>query len=132
LNQLYTFRKEERLSSKKEIELLFNEGAAFYANPFRIIYLKKEESASFGASILISVPKRRFKRAVKRNRVKRLVREAYRLNNSNLKILLDEKATKLLIAFIFVGIEVPNYDLVEQSVQKAINELINRLQCVEQ
>ena len=73
-----TLRKSERLDKKKVIEKMFAGGSrSFSVFPLRVVYLPVEE-LEVSASILISVSKRRFKRAVKRNRVKRQIREAYR------------------------------------------------------
>ena len=77
----YTLGKKERLNSKTLIERLFLGGSkSFPAFPLRVVYMSVEpvEEDMAAASILISVPKKRFKRAVKRNLVKRQVREAYR------------------------------------------------------
>lgn len=89
----YTLNKSERLDSKKLIERLFaGENKSFPAFPLRVVYmpLTPEENVA-DASILISVPKKRFKHAVKRNRVKRQVREAYRHNKH---ILLEALKAK--------------------------------------
>ena len=75
------FGKEERLCSRKAIDKLFNGGGShsMASFPLRLVYLADNESAAdAGTRLLISVPKRCFKRAVKRNRVKRQIREAYR------------------------------------------------------
>ena len=73
-----TLHKVERLDKKKIIEKMFAGGSrSFSVFPLRVVYLPVEELEA-DASILISVSKRRFKRAVKRNRVKRQIREAYR------------------------------------------------------
>ncbi|MFD2286822.1 ribonuclease P protein component [Pedobacter petrophilus] len=77
---MYTFRKEERLCSRKHLDLLFKNGSSFLLYPFRISYLFIDESASVPAQVVINVPKKRYKRAVDRNLLKRRIREAYRLN----------------------------------------------------
>ena len=82
-----TLRKSERLDKKKVIEKMFAGGSrSFSVFPLRVVYLPVEELEA-PVSILVSVSKRRFKRAVKRNRVKRQIREAYRKNKS---LLVDE------------------------------------------
>ena len=89
----YTLGKKERLNSKTLIERLFLGGSkSFPAFPLRVVYMSVEpvEEDMAAASILISVPKKRFKRAVKRNLVKRQVREAYRKNKH---LLLDALAS---------------------------------------
>jgi len=102
----YTLNKDERLCSKKLIERLFAGGnRSFPTFPLRVVYMPlSPEENSAEASILISVPKKRFKHAVKRNRVKRQVREAYRQNKH---ILLDalkaqETPCKMVLAFIWL------------------------------
>ena len=83
-NKRYTLSKEERLSWKRYIDLLFEKGQSFVAFPLRVVYLPLEEEMSAPVSILISVPKKKFKRAVKRNLIKRQVREAYRVRKYDL------------------------------------------------
>ena len=81
----HTLSKEERLSWKRHIDRLFTEGRSFVAFPLRVVYLlSDEEGMPVRASFLVSVPKKRFKRAVKRNRIKRQVREAYRMHKYDL------------------------------------------------
>ena len=71
----YTLSKAERLSWKRYIDLLFLRGQSFVAYPLRVVYLPVEETLSVPVSFLVSVPKKKFKRAVKLNLVKRQVRE---------------------------------------------------------
>ena len=91
----FTLPKEERLCSRKALEKLF-EGSnkSIMAYPIRVVFQKTEET---GIRIMVSVSKRFFKRAVKRNRIKRQLREAYRLN----KHLLSPTAGGLNIAFLW-------------------------------
>ncbi|MDR0659076.1 MAG: ribonuclease P protein component [Mediterranea sp.] len=99
-----TLCKAERLCSKLQIEKLFSGGSrSFSVYPLRVVFMpvKREEGAL--ASILISVSKRRFKRAVKRNRVKRQVREAYRKNKHELLGFLNERTEGMAIAFIYLA-----------------------------
>ena len=119
-----TFKKEERLSKQKEIDLLFEKGASFIVYPLRIVYVEKPPVSGTEAAVLVSVPKKRFKQAVKRNRVKRLIREAYRLNKQTLLQSLREKEKGLLIGFLFVGNELPKWKVVEAAVVKALTILI--------
>ena len=77
VNRRYTLSKEERLSWKRYIDLLFAKGQSFVAFPLRVVYLSVEKEETLApVSILISVPKKKFRRAVKRNLIKRQVREA--------------------------------------------------------
>jgi ribonuclease P protein component, eubacterial len=126
LNGPHTFRKEERISSEKEIDFLFENGTSFISYPLRVVFCEKEMPASAQFSVLISVPKRKFKRAVKRNRVKRLVREAYRLNKSTLT-----SALSLNIGFIFVGHDIPDFKQIESAVIKALSLITERTSRIE-
>lgn len=96
--------------------------------PLRVVYVEKKPESGASAAILLSVPKKKFKRAVKRNRIKRLIRESYRLNKIPFIESLVEKDKGLLIAFLFVGDGLPIYDEIEKSVKKALSLLIGRLQ----
>ena len=100
----YTFSKAERLCSKKLIERLFSGGhKSFPAFPLRVVYmpLSADESEA-DVSILISVPKKRFKHAVDRNHVKRQVREAYRLNKHTFTEQLQQQGKRMAIAILYL------------------------------
>lgn len=121
---MYRFNKSERLCSKKLIERLFAGGnKSFPAFPIRIVYmyLKPEENEA-DVSILISVPKKRFKHAVKRNHVKRQIREAYRLNKHILLDALQTEASnnKLALAFIWLDNKIHSTEEVEYKVKKLL------------
>ena len=75
----YTLGKQERLKSKKLIEKLYEEGSSVKAFPLRMMYLQTTHTSDFPCQVGVSVTKRNFKRAVDRNRIKRLMRESYRL-----------------------------------------------------
>lgn len=96
--------KRERLSSRKQIEMLFGSGSqSMAAYPLRVVFLNKERAQGESpVQILVSVPKRHFKHAVDRNRVKRQVREAYRLNK---QVVYDalEPTQQLHMAFVWLA-----------------------------
>ncbi|MDR3118578.1 MAG: ribonuclease P protein component [Mediterranea sp.] len=102
-----TLHKAERLCSKLQIEKLFAGGGSksFSVYPLRVVFMPIEKKEEASASILISVSKRRFKRAVKRNRIKRQIREAYRKNKHGLLDFLREKTGGIAIAFIYLADE---------------------------
>ena len=120
-------RKPERLNKKKIIEKMFAGGSrSFSIFPLRVVWLPVEE-LDMQASILISVSKRRFKRAVKRNRIKRQIREAYRLNKQILLAPLTEKNRRLAIAFIYLADELMNSALVEEKIKAALTRIVEKI-----
>ena len=122
----YTLCKEERLYAEKRIEALFAGGSSFIAYPLRVVYITREcnlEDESPTVSILTSVSKKRFKRAVKRNRVKRLIREAYRLNKKDFIEFAAQSGKSFDIAFLYLKSELPTYSEIEKAVLKTINTL---------
>lgn len=115
-----TLRKPERLNRKKIIEKMFAGGSrSFSVFPLRVVYLSVEELEA-PASILVSVSKRRFKRAVKRNRVKRQIREAYRMNKHELLRVLEEKQCRLAIAFIYLSDQLVESSIIENRMKTAL------------
>ncbi len=87
----FTYPKEEKLKRKKIIDSLFVEGKSVSKYPLRLVYVKLENEDKFSFQIGVSVSKKNFKKAVDRNYFKRLLREAYRLNQHILKDNLNAK-----------------------------------------
>lgn len=125
----YTFPKSEKLCSDKATDLLFAKGESFIAYPLRVVYRVDEDVEKYDSSVsvLVSVSKRKFKRAVKRNRVKRLIREAYRLNNKSLKEFFIHKPVHIDLAFLYLKDELPTYAEIEKAMLKALNLLQEKL-----
>lgn len=125
-----TLCKAERLNSKKSIELLFDgNSCSFGAYPLRAVFLTVEKlEGEAPVSIMISVPKKKFKRAVKRNRIKRQIREAYRKNKHQLTDLLVEKNKRLLIAFIFVDNKLYDSGEIENKLKVLLNRIRERIE----
>jgi ribonuclease P protein component len=120
----YTLSKAERLNRTKSIDRLFMSGESFVAYPLRVVYLVASgEAGSAEASILVSVSKKKFKSAVKRNRVKRLIREAYRLNKNDLSSRLHDRTRRMDIAFIYLKNELPTYSEIEKGMLKSLAAL---------
>ena len=121
----FTLGKNERLKSRKQIEQLFSEGKSFPLSPFRIYYLvtplitNSSSTLQFGAG----VSGKNFKRAVDRNRVKRLTREAYRLQKKQLQEATMQKKLQLNIFFIYTGKELPAFNIVREKVNVILNKL---------
>ena len=123
-SQMYTFKKEERLCSKKLIEELFHNGSSFLLYPFRIVWLTHAFPANVPVQVLINVPKRRFKKAVDRNLIKRRIRESYRLNKSTeLYGSLEGHPSQLLLAFQYVGKDIAGFNLIDKKLKQALIQL---------
>lgn len=125
-----TFGKSERLCRKILIDRLFAGGSkSILAFPIRMVYLPVEkESTPEPVSILISVPKKRFRRAVKRNRVKRQIREAYRHHKTILIDKINEKnENHLIIGFIWLGDELHESAEINKKISNLLTRLIERL-----
>jgi ribonuclease P protein component len=100
----HTFGKNERLSLKNHLDVLFGVGQAFNSHPLRVVFKSYPvEDDGLLIKIMVSVPKRRFKKAVIRNRIKRLIRESYRLNKELLYEKIFKSSICLHIAIIYIG-----------------------------
>lgn len=123
----YTFSKAERLCGEIRINELFTQGKAFIVFPLRVVYMSEPKQANVSVKLLVSVPKKRFKRAVKRNLLKRRMREAYRLNKQQIESLVSEKNYTLNLAFSYVANEELPYALIEKKMLEAFNKIGDRL-----
>lgn len=119
----FTFRKDDKLKSKKLIEKLFLEGEHVKSFPLRMIYVKVEHEGTQSFQVGVSVSKRNFKRAVDRIRIKRLMREAYRLNKS---VLENEISEKYVCMFIYTGRDEWKYAELEAKMIKVMQKFVEK------
>lgn len=117
-----TFGKKEKLCSKLVIDKLFAGGSSFKEFPIRVIHLPLENSDST-AKVLISVPKKRFKKSVSRNRIKRLLRETYRLNKSEIIENWQAQGKYFALAFVYIGNEMPEFDDLTLAMKRILKKL---------
>lgn len=115
----YSFSKLEKLTGKKKIEGLFKRGSSFYLENFQV---RHRHTDDIGLNqILISVPKKNFKRAVDRNLLKRRIREAYRLNKS---LLGDNSEThSISVAFIYLSKQILPFNDIQTQLIKCLERL---------
>ena len=99
---------------------------SFSVFPLRAVYMSVEQQ-EVPVSILISVPKKRFKRAVKRNRVKRQIREAYRVNKHELLNILVERKCRLAIAFIYLSDQLVESSIIEDRMRIALVRITEKM-----
>lgn len=123
----FTLPKEERLSRKRDVDQLFAKGRTFVAFPLRVIYLIVKEEFLVPSSFLVSVSKKRFKRAVDRNRVKRQMREAYRVRKHELLEVLTGSDRRIWVAFLYMDKEIYPQVKIEKAMEKAIQILRRKL-----
>jgi len=121
----FSFKKEEKLCSKKRIDKLFSEGNSFLSFPLKIIFQETSLQTNSPVQAGFSVGKRSFKLAVHRILIKRKIREAYRLNKFLLYRELGDR--QLAIFFIFIGKSIPEYAQVETAMKKGIAKLLKEI-----
>jgi ribonuclease P protein component len=119
----HTFKKEERLCKRTDIEFLLKKGQSFNKFPLKAIYLTHTPALKPPMRIAISVPKRKVKNAVDRNRIKRLIREAFRLQKHTLTTVLTDKNSSLDMLLVFSG----NLNITFTVIQDKIILILQRL-----
>jgi ribonuclease P protein component len=117
----HTYSKIEKLKSKILIEKLFDEGKSVKIFPLRLIFLETEFNEPIKIKCGVSVGKRNFKNAVDRNRVKRLIREAYRLNKS---AYFNNIATQYAFMILYIGNEKPTFEQTDKSMRKLLEKFV--------
>ena len=131
MRKQFTLGKEERLKSRKQIEQLFDKGKSFVVAPFRIYFIvnsespiqKDESRLKFGTG----VSAKNFKKAVDRNRIKRLTREAWRLQKNEIREKTSETQKQLNVFFIYTGKELPDFTTVKEKVAIALKKLADKI-----
>ncbi len=120
----YTYNKDEKLKSQKAIEQLFAEGKSVSAYPLRMVYLDNQTQLKVG----VSVSKRNFKLAVHRNRVKRLLREGYRLNKN---LLIDNKLDHYTLMFLYISKEMPDFKIIDKKMKALLTKFNDQVSNIE-
>lgn len=143
LKRTNTFGKPEHLKSRKRIEALFAGGKSFFVHPIKVIWRKAEKEppapvslpadtgdlilpiipGATGVKVGVSASKRNFKKAVDRNKVKRLLRETYRLNKQGLLLATSKQGIGLEVFFIYVDKTIPTFIGLDDKMKTCIKKL---------
>ena len=125
----HSFNKEERLKSKKVIDSLFQKGQSFGQYPLRVVWVEMEERFSeFPAQFAMSVPKKKFAKAVSRNKIRRKVREAYRTNKWKFYKKLEGREKQLGLMILYVAKVELGYTEIEKAMKSIFHRLSKKIQ----
>ena len=123
-----TLQAFERLKSQKQIGLIFEKGQSAFVFPFKLVYhIQPRAEQEWPLNFTVSVPKRKFKKAVERNLIKRRTKEAYRLNKMALQEKLMSGNIKISLIFIYLDSELKKFDVIcrQYFIQLFIKVFIN-------
>ena len=123
----FSFRKAERLTSRKSISFLFREGKSLSSFPLRILFAAGNDQ-KFPAAVAIAVPKRLFKRAVDRNLLKRRIREAYRIHKPVMYARLLKMNVRARLVIQYQHKEILDYKGIESGLQKGLEKMLKELE----
>jgi len=127
----FTLGKDERLKSRKQIDQLFAKGKSIAITPFRVYFLINEklnaQRSMVNVQFGVGVSAKNFKKAVDRNRIKRLTREAWRLQKNELNEKIKTTQKQLNVFFIYTGKELPDFTTVKDKVAVALKKLADKI-----
>ncbi len=122
-----TFHKQERLSGKKAIDLLFAKGKGSSLAPLKLIMRTSLSTQIFPARVMFVVPKKKFKRAHDRNLLKRRMREAYRVNKNAFYDSLNQTGLKVSCAFLYTSGKTDTYAVIQKALIELLSQSVNKL-----
>lgn len=127
LTKEFSYNKQEKLKSRKQLDALFKTGKSFTVFPLKVFFVFADDTQDNIIKTGVGVSSRHFKRAVQRNRVKRLLREAYRTEKLPLHEALSKGNKKLAVFLLFVDRTLPEYSLLKEKMQLCIQRLIHEV-----
>ena len=131
LTNKFTYQKKDKLKSRKQMQFLFSKGTAITMHPIRLVYtIEKEEAGIFSNGLLqagVGAPSRQFRKAVQRNKVKRLLREGYRLEKPNFTNSISITNTRLNLFFLYVDANVQTQQQIQATIKLLLQKLSDKL-----
>ena len=126
-SERHRFLKAEKITSEKQIELLFKKGKRKQFSSLSLTWIIHSSDEVLFPQILISAPKKRFRKAIQRNRVKRQIREAYRLQKVELVRLAAEKQKWVQMAVVYTGKEAQGYHQIEKDMKELLGWMVQKI-----
>lgn len=123
-----TYKKEERLKSRKVIKQLFYSGESFLVHPVKVNWLLRKDKGRYPARMMISISRKNFRKASDRNYLKRLCREAYRKNKHILYSFLAKKQLQCDLSLVYIGKEAIEYSMLEEKIIKLLQRLTREIE----
>lgn len=121
------FSREERLRSANEIKLVYNKGAGNVIYPFRYSFLHIDKSDKVPVKVLFAVSKKRIKKAVQRNLIKRRMREAYRLNKNILAVHSSMVNSTVYLIITYIADDILLYQQIEEKIVLLLRSIADHL-----
>ncbi len=125
--KLNGYHKKEKLKSRTQLEAIFATGKSFSVFPLKIFFLETDASETACIKAGVGVSARHFKKAVDRNRIKRLLREAYRLEKHTLLHQLEKHEKKIALFLLYIDKEMPDYVVLREKMKEGFEKLQSRL-----
>ena len=131
MSKIFTYQKKDKLKSRKQTQFLFSNGKAITIHPIRLLYtIEHDETSSFTNGLLqagVGAPSRHFRKAVQRNKVKRLLREGYRLEKPDFIKALSMTNTRLNLFFLYVDVNVQTQQQIQATIKMLLYKLTEKL-----
>jgi len=127
MNKTFSYGKKEKLKSRKLLKQVFSNGKSFTVFPIKMFYLRPDLQLDFPLKVGVGVSARNFKKAVERNRIKRLLREAYRTEKLPLHKYLKEHNCQAVIFLLYTDKILPDYAILKTKMPLVLEQLIKRL-----
>ena len=125
--KIFSYGKVEKLKSRKLLDQLFSEGKTFSIFPLKVFYLQPAMPLDFSVKMGVGVSSRNFKKAVERNRVKRILREAYRTEKQQLHDYLEANGRQVAVFLLYIDRALPGYEKIKTIMPHVLERLIKKL-----